>query len=264
MNIICPISHQVLSQEECLNCANTKRPAPCGYDYSLLKKVFGTSDRSGIHVTDLLGCLRRTFYSKTDPSPEYVSDMIIRTLGTLTHAILEDDNPVFTSEIPVSHEGITGRVDLYYENGDLIDFKTTRWLDPAKLPYGEHETQVNVYAWMLESTGKKVDRLFIQYLDMSGPTKCRKCKVPLRMSDGVLACPQCGNTPKLAHLGTALYEIEKMSKEDIEAEILPRRDALANAINNDEVPEANPTWLCRYCAHVDRCPEGQEFIRKTS
>jgi CRISPR/Cas system-associated exonuclease Cas4 (RecB family) len=160
MDIICPIDHKEYDQQYCLACAKN-RPAPCGYDFSLLNKVFEQSDRSGIHVTDLLGCLRRAYFSKVSPSPEYVSDMIIRTLGTLTHALLEDESDEFESEIPVDHGGIVGRVDLYYKDGDVVDFKTTRWLDKTKLPYGEHEKQVNLYAWMLEQSGKPVNRLFI-------------------------------------------------------------------------------------------------------
>lgn len=263
--VICPVNHQTVSEGDCLHCS-LNRPAPCGYDYSLLLKVFQTSDRSGIHVTDLLGCLRRSCFSKTDPSPEYVSDKIIRTLGTLTHAILEDDNEVFSSEIPVSFNEIVGSVDLYYGCGDLVDFKTTRWLDKAKLPYGEHEMQVNLYAWLLEQTGKKVERLFIQYLDMSGPTKCRKCKIPLRMNEqNELACPECGNMPKTSHLGAALFEISKLPPEEVGEFAEKRKSVLVKCINNTEIlPEAEPSWLCRYCAHVARCPEGQEFIHKTS
>ena len=267
MNVICPISHEILDSEACLECAHANFPAPCEYDYSLLKKVFATSDRSGIHVTDLLGCLRRSYFSKASPSPEYVSDMITRTLGTLTHAILEDENPLYKSEIPVEYNGIVGRVDLYYPvTGDLVDFKTTRWLDKSKLPYAEHDTQVNIYAWMLEQTGHQVNRLFIQYIDMSGPSKCRSCKIPLRMTGGLLACPVCGATPKNSHLGTALFEVEKRPAEDIKGFVNARRDELQACLSAEElsVPASETSWLCRYCAHVDQCAEGQEFIQKTN
>jgi CRISPR/Cas system-associated exonuclease Cas4 (RecB family) len=265
MKVICPITHEVMDHPKCLAHAHATRPAECGYDYVLLKKVFENSDRSGIHATDLLGCLRRSYFSKISPSPEYVSDLIIRTLGTLTHAILEDDHDFFQSELPLEFEGVEGRVDLYYpKTGDVVDFKTTRWLDKSKLPYGEHEMQVNVYAWLLANNDGKVNRLFIQYLDMSGPTKCRSCKLPLRMDNGVLACPNCGKAPNNAHLGAALFEVEKKPLKETHDFVMVRRDELLNCLTAKEPPKAETSWLCRYCAHADQCPEGQEFIQKTN
>jgi hypothetical protein len=86
------------------------------------------------------------------------------------------------------------------------------------------------------------------------------------MDGDILACPECGNAPKTSHLGAALYEVEEMSAEEIAAFVGERRSELLGCIEAGDIrlPEAEPSWLCRYCAHTGQCVEGQAFISKTS
>ena len=109
-------------------------------------------------------------------------------------------------------------------------------------------------------------RQFFKYLDLSGPTKYRKCIIPLRMDGFVLACPECGNQPKTSHLGAALYEVEKIPAEEVAEFVEERRTALLGFIDSKDIglPKAESSWLCRYCAHIRQCVEGQAFISKTS
>ena len=259
--VICPITKQELTSEGCLAHAVASRPAPCGYDYTLLKKMFEDSNREGIHTTDLLGCLKRTVLTKQNPIAEPVPAMLARTLGTLTHAVLEIDEKDQTalSEIPVSRGGVVGTVDLFYpQQKTLVDFKTTRWLKIANLPYGSHSMQVNIYAWMLEGSGYEIEKLFVQYIDLSGPSKCRSCKIYLEMNDGVLSCPRCGKAPKDAHMGTALIEIEKMDSEEVGQYVKEKKERVEAGLETGLV-EAEPSWLCYYCAHLPNCHEGLKF-----
>jgi CRISPR/Cas system-associated exonuclease Cas4 (RecB family) len=260
--VICPIDRQIWTKEACLAHAIESRPAPCGYDFALLQKMFDESDRAGIHTTDLLGCPKRTVLTKTKPVPEQVHTMLARVLGTLTHAVLEQEDGEAISEMKVSRDGIVGTVDLYYpQQKTVVDFKTTRWLKIANLPYGEHEWQVNIYAWMLEGTGQEVEKLYLQYIDLSGPSKCRKCKVVVEVHNGELVCPNCLAPQKDAHLGTALIEIEKKDTDEVTAFVQERKSIIETGLETGFV-DAEPSWLCHYCAHRSECDEGIMFTRR--
>jgi hypothetical protein len=266
MNILCPVSAAQLTQEECLDCAlGTGRP-PCGYDYALLKAIYGSSEKSeranSIHVTDLTGCARRAYYDKRDPSPEYVHEMLVRWMGSGFHGMVEGSDTHLDSELSLEWDGIVGRSDIVYKNGRLVDLKFTRWMYVDKLPYGSHVLQVNVYAWILRKMGRKIDRVQIQYIDASGPTKCRKCKAAVRMVDGQLVCPKCLTAPKGAHLGAHLIEVPLYSDEQVERDIMERKHNLEAALSMGFAPEPEPGFLCGYCAHVAKCQP--ETIRNFS
>ncbi|MCK5307641.1 MAG: hypothetical protein KAJ73_03435, partial [Zetaproteobacteria bacterium] len=190
-----------ITEEECLNCALKHRgEQPCGYGYRLLKAMFLTQEtRPDIHVTDMTGCALKSFYDKTDPAARYVHDMLVLFLGIAVHDAIDVDDKYVNSEIPVDALGAVGRVDaVYTEDGRIEDAKTTRWMNVTNLPYGSHEAQVNYYNAMLPDPG--ADKLQIQMIDFSGPTKCRKCKVIYKLIDGIPQCPKCGGSTKNAHL----------------------------------------------------------------
>ena len=256
MRIICSATNQEMDSGECLSCALQGSP-PCGYDYSLLKALYSDSEkedrRKEIHVTDLTGCLRKAYYDKREPSPERPHEMVTRWMGTAVHTCAEGSDAFLESELPVEHGSIVGRADIVYADGRVVDFKTTRWLYPEKLPYGSHALQVNIYAWLLRQMGRDVNRLQIQYIDMSGPTKCRKCKVPVRMFDGELKCPNCMQPVRGAHLGAVLVDVPLMEEAEIERLVTGRREQLELALALDDPPEREAGYLCNYCSHRETC-----------
>ena len=260
--------NQGIAKQKCYDCARTGTN-DCGYDLGLLAAIFKDRDRTeGIHVTDLIGCLRRAYWYKTNPLPEYPYRRLTMTIGTLTHAVLEQapSEVDIITEMPLGWEGIFGTCDAYYNNGRVVDYKTTRWLKILNLPYGEHALQVNVYGFLLKKMGYDVTSLAIQYIDMSGPTKCRKCRVPVipqleSLASGSftsLVCPHCGGAPRDAHLGAVTMEIPIEDEDELEGILIERRDILQSALDNQTVPEAEISFLCKgYCSYVYDCPEGQ-------
>ena len=166
-----------------------------------------------MHVTDLTGCLKKAYLDKAKPKPQWVHERLVLFIGTAMHGLLEEGDEIIDAELPLEAYGVRGTADVVYKaDGRVIDYKTTRWLNPSKLPYGSHELQVNIYAQLLRGMGREVSDLFIQYIDMSGPTKCRQCRLPVRPeASGILACPRCGVAPKNAHLGVALMEVPALS-----------------------------------------------------
>jgi hypothetical protein len=246
----------VIDHEDCLKCASMlEGRQPCGYGYRLLKALFtGQEERPTIHVTDLTGCLLKSYWDKTQPNVPYVHELLVLWIGRAIHDALDvnDDNVV--SEIPFTEMGVEGRVDAIYEWG-IEDAKTTRWMKPQNLPYGSHEDQVNLYHYLYKLGHEVGDRLQVQMIDMSGPTRCKQrqsgvpCGGVMRMIDGVVKCPKCLHTYPGAHLGATLVEIDVAEKETIENFIKERRDKLQEAINTRVEPDPEPSFLCGYCPH---------------
>ena len=140
----------------------------------------------------------------------------------------------------------------YITNG-VITHNSTRWLYPDKLPYGSHTLQVNIYAWLLRKMGREVNQLQIQYIDMSGPTKCRKCRVSVRMFNGELKCPSCLQYVNGAHLGAVLVEVPLMEEREIEELVASREGPAAVGTGAGRPPEREPGFLCAYCSHYEIC-----------
>lgn len=258
--IVCSAEKGEMQVTECLRCALTARKPPCGYDYSLLSTIYKADhsfDRAlEIHVTDLTGCLRKAYYDKREPSPEFPHERLVRWLGTAIHAESEVRDEWMDSEISLEAKGIVGKADILYHDGRLVDKKTTRWLKVGSLPYGSHALQLNIYAWMLRKAGKEVSELQVQYIDASGPTKCRKCGVPVRRIAGELKCPTCLAPIREAHLGAVMVDIPMMSDQEVEEIVIPRRDDLRSSLDMGILPERETGWLCRFCGHADKCLGG--------
>ncbi|MEL7591751.1 MAG: PD-(D/E)XK nuclease family protein [Anaerolineaceae bacterium] len=260
MKINCSAGRGLLELEECLQCALEGRN-DCGYDYALIKSMMNDkkkeSRRSEIHVTDLTGCLRKAWYDKVSPQPEYIHETLARWLGVNFHHAVEGSDDMLDSELPLQDDGLVGTADIVYKDGRIVDLKQTRWIYPQKLPYGSHATQVNLYAHLLRRMGREVTKLQIQYVDASGPTKCRKCKVPVRAYDGILKCPNCENIIANAHLGAVLVDIPLWSEEEVEAYITERKENLLGALELGLPPEKEPGFLCAYCGAVEICQPGE-------
>lgn len=148
------------------------------------------------------------------------------------------------------------RTHQYYTSG-ILTHNTTRWLMPAKLPYGDHELQVNIYRWLLENNGYPVNRMFLHYIDLSGPSKCRTCKLPLTKEPEGFACPKCGRIDHNAHHGTAMVNVPFMLMDEVEEFVLSRKEALLESLETGAAPEATPGFLCNYCQFYKVCPDSE-------
>lgn len=245
MQITCSGSHYLepIETSACLDCALSKQNT-CGYGYRILKAIFSTQEndqrKNEVHVTDITGCLLKSYLDKKRAAPPYVHDLLYLFIGIAVHSALDFTDEHVQSEVEIHESGLRGRADAIFKD-TLEDVKTTRWLTPSRLPYGEHATQVNIYNHFL-----KKDYLQIQYIDLSGPTKCKKCRIPMRMIDELIQCPSCGHSTKSAHLGAVIYEVPSVNMESY---IDERVGQLSTCMANGTEPEAEPSFLCAYCAH---------------
>lgn len=256
--ILCSAGQGEMTKEACLGCALALQNR-CGFDYSVLKAMFQDKERTGIHVTDLTGCLRQAYYAKVEAPLEYPHEMLTRFLGTGIHHYVESflvEPEILKTEVPVNAYGLVGSVDLYYiyHNGRVVDLKTTRWLKLDKLPYGSHVKQVNIYAALLRAQGEPVNSAAIQYIDMSGPSKCSKCRGPVAPDEGgVMICTRCGHSLPTWHPGVATVEVALENDAMVAEWIATRLKILELSIEQSQAPEAEPSYICDYCAFRTRC-----------
>lgn len=267
------VSGATLHTSECLRCAYNEH-STCGYGFALLRAIFRhqATQRYGYHVTDITGCLRKSWYSKTATKPDvsYPSDASYVFLGTLIHRLLEQRDHRSWSEVPVKavFDGIelVGTVDVYYLDGRIEDFKTTT-IYREKLPYTDHAQQVNVYAVLLQTMGLPVQRAFIQYIDKTGMPRCPICRQRGLRAGNPFTCSVCGaaiargnpGTTKtgkpraLLHAGAWRVEIA-LDKQHTERFIRRRLTALHAAVSSGVPPGGEASFLCHYCPWKERCP----------
>jgi len=266
----CLVTHETLPWSECLDCAAHGKK-PCTYNYALLRSIERQqqNERTGIHVSDVIHCLRKAYYTATEPAvPTYPHQSLVMLVGTVTHTLLEGDptDPNIRSEIDLSwdYDGVTvtGRADAYYPHTHtLSDTKTKRGMYLKYLPEGEHTTQVKVYANILRHMGYPVEHGEIQYLDVTGPSKCLECKAELipSVNERSLTCPKCGQLYDVSknHLGTVKIGVDVSKADQLDTWISERAHHLHDAILSHTPANAEPGWLCKYCPFVNICPEAR-------
>lgn len=96
---------------------------------------------------------------------EDASDRIWSLLGQSIHTILERANRTAVAErrLAIEVEGwkVSGGMDVYEENGILLDYKVTSVWKVIKGDLEEWEKQLNLYAVILRHHGHKVEKLQI-------------------------------------------------------------------------------------------------------
>ena len=96
----------------------------------------------------------------------------------------------------------------------------------------------------------------IQYIDMSGPSKCSKCRGPVAPGeDGILVCTRCGHSLPSWHPGVAIVEVSLEDDKMIAEWIATRLGILQLSVEQEQMPEAEPSYLCDYCAFRPRCEQ---------
>ncbi|MFM8321939.1 MAG: hypothetical protein ACKOC5_13580 [Chloroflexota bacterium] len=240
-----------ISGAACLGCALERKAPPCGYSYPLLVGLFHSiEDRSQeIHVTDLVTCLAKAYWSKTAPAALDLKGLLTLTIGKALHLWVETamlGDPHFQAEVAVEKDGLVGRID-FLGNGQIIDLKTTSWLAAGKEANLDHQDQLNIYAlWADEGC-----TLWAQYVDKYGASVCRSCRIAYRLVDGVPTCPGCGGTSSKAHNGAQLSPVAQRDRQAVERFAMLRKAILENALALGEPPDPEPGWLCgKYCPYT--------------
>ena len=184
--------------------------------------------RKGIHVSDIIYCLREAYWKKKDPQPQTVKTLSFFVDGARRHEALQELLNV-DSEVEVEKHGVVGHVDMLEEalfNFIPVEVKTTR----AQNNLPEHYfKQLGFYAVLL---GVKCGCLVVQrVVHKEDPWE--------------------------------FYLVEWTREEiaDLEDEMKYKSDLLQKSLEN-EIPETLPkveqamSWKCSYCLYKERCQEG--------
>ncbi len=127
---------------------------------SALKEKYSRPDREGIHVSNLVYCLREAYWNKVDPAPPTEKTLSFFVDGARRHSVLESLSGA-RSEVKVERWGIHGTVDMLI-NGP-VEVKTTR----AKSGIPDHYLkQLGYYAALM---GVNRGYLIIQRLTAPNP-----------------------------------------------------------------------------------------------
>jgi len=190
-----------------------------------------SSTRSGIHVTDLVLCLRQAVFRKLIPVPPGVKQLSYYLDGARRHEALQklysaNDPAHVVSEKKGIFEGVSYSIDLYFQMP--IEFKTTR----AREAMPEH--WIRQLAYYMLATDSNVGILQIQRI------------VP-KDEDSIFP----------SYLVEFTNEGQRISWLE---EFRIRKDIFRKALDAG-MPQLAPiyrgenSWLCRQCPYKSRCDE---------
>jgi hypothetical protein len=225
------------------------------WSYSLISAMKkGSENRYPISASQFGLCLRQSLLKRTVSFFEPAGSHIPMLMGTWAHQLVEENpHPRTQAEVELfayTDDGVkvTGVIDDLRQRTDgrwgIIDAKTTRWLNPDKVPYGSHATQVNVYRWLAEGNDYTIADLAIEYYDLTGPARNHKHEgmvhAPIELWDWTklnLFVNHRANILQAAHF-----------PPDGEEAVMP------------EMVSPSERWVCKYCpanvkAECDRIGE---------
>ena len=183
------------------------------------------------HVTEICGCLRRSFLERTHGHDETHKEIWIKQRGKalhrqLTYALRGWAELPIQMLIPYDDSNVTlvGYVDAYDpDERSIIEFKSTRFVNwqnkKGLLPHQQHILQIKSYftIWT-RCYNFPVKTLLIGYVDDETPP--------------------------------TWFEVEP---QDVTAWLRERAMRLHNALLQDEMPDAEQNGLCNYCAFKHYC-----------
>ncbi|MGC9107972.1 MAG: PD-(D/E)XK nuclease family protein [Infirmifilum sp.] len=169
-----------------------------------------------IYVTEVTGCLLRSWYMRTMAGPISDEKIVILLLGDDVHYLINSQFPLGEGEKSFEREykGVTikGRVDRIA--GELIfEFKTASNI--PREPREHHVDQMQLYFWLAEK-----NKGFLVYVS--------------KTTGQVKAFPIIRDEQRIQTL-------------------LGRAESLSNSLRLAVPPAPEKGWLCEYCEFRDRC-----------
>jgi hypothetical protein len=141
----------------------------------------GQRDRSKqvkIGPSAIGGCRRRVYHNimRTPTTNDTTMNSLPAIMGTYIHAGIAEaitrEDPFgdnFLIEQQFETEKITGNVDLFIKDiGLVVDWKTTKVKSMRYSPSKSNIYQVQVYGWILEQNGHKVNEVALVYIPRDG------------------------------------------------------------------------------------------------
>lgn len=184
-----------------------------------------TTQQNSYSVTELLYCLKKAYYKRTQPKPQDIESAF-----NLYRGKVFDDlwSPLFkrnqircTHRVPNYPINISGKYDFLTDDGTVTDLKTSKNLYFVNEASAEYQKQVRFYAYCNALT--KAQIVYIDFGDCKVfPVEVGDCTELINELEGkaiqLWSALQCGKPP------TNLY--------------------------------APPDWLCKKCDYKEECKNG--------
>jgi CRISPR/Cas system-associated exonuclease Cas4 (RecB family) len=188
---------------------------------SIIDEFKATDIRVSVLAYD---CLRHSYYEMVYDKPYSYQTAFRLWLGRSLHKTALTKG----HETPVDYAGIRGTVDEYdEETGTLIEkkFVTTKLQD---IPHN-YINQIRYYGALLEKHGKKVNKMFLLVVNVTGEV--------------------------------TVYEVPK--DESSFDELLRKANELKKALDTNTLPKRNIGVECTYCDFFSYCFSDDESNKRT-
>ena len=178
---------------------------------------------SEIYVTEVSGCLRRSFFIRRQPIPLPENLYVVFEIGKGLHYIIQRFLPVeacfeVPCELDLGDFRLKGRADVVLDDV-ILELKSIARIREDWIPYPNHILQLQAYLWMLDRP-----RGFIVYIEKSRGR---------------------------------IYPIEVEREASAWALIIQRARVLHHHLLNNEPPRPEPSSLCKICDYRRICHEGE-------
>jgi CRISPR/Cas system-associated exonuclease Cas4 (RecB family) len=188
--------------------------------------------KSRYSVTDIVGCQRKTYYKSLGIEEEELNESTIENMwdsvrGDLLHQItyaykwreMDMEYDIILRDGKTAT--LAGRLDMYdWRTATIIDLKTTKFVKWQKkqgfIPRIEHALQLQCYSTMF-STIIPVKNVNLLYVDMNE---------------------------------MVAYNVQN---RDLSDWMKNRIQELEDSISKNQIPNGDPSALCKYCRYQTRC-----------
>jgi len=208
-----------------------------------LIRNLNVQELEGVHLTSVIGCLRKAYYDQTEPLPATKMMMFYNVIGTMfQRRFYKKSNCAKVFDVHINGGVLHASPDNFKE---AADFKTTRKFVQSDLP-DYWSPQLAFYAWCL-GRGNLNWKVDVFYIGQSYP---KKKDIPEWAPPAEEA-----NAPNLI-----CYTIE-FTDEEIEeyvGYVLDRAEELFQRIKRQCTPPPEKTFLCGECQYNLSCMVEEE------
>ncbi len=138
------------------------------------------SMQTEIGVSQIGGCRKQIWLQMQGTEKTNATIQLPALMGTAIHAMIEEAIIAYSwgeneTEIEVEYEGLKGHIDLYIpELGAVVDWKTVKTKGLKDFPSEQQRWQVQIYGYLLEMNGRKVDTVSLVAIPRDGDERTIK------------------------------------------------------------------------------------------
>ena len=214
-----------------------------------------SQERTGTHVSDLTGCMRKKVYEKIDPTTPTNNQLMYFTTGSAVHGVLQDltqhlnlDKYDIEKEVKYDKDVLQAHIDLYNKEIHMpVEIKTARMTSDMLISYGANDTYLLQLAMYLALTN--TEHGLIEYILLSQKVEgfYHGFKMTLTEEERKIVLKEAVKRAKLLALAKEMEDPE-----------------MVEAVYEDK----NSNYMCKECPYANelQCSGGNlvklEMIRK--